>query len=391
MNEKNVNGGLRVRSNEQDDLHTLIVTIMAIMPFLPYILSAAVLITVSMCILVFKHSRAAVMRHKRFFTINLAITGISLVSSLLAWNIVGILISYGIFLVLTFATYARTVMTKELFKRVIYISCFGSLVSLATVVFQRIKEPNPNYRPVGLSFNANYLGSVAVLCAVLAIVQFFENDEKGEKGYLLKKILLAASVVANGLIILICESRSSLLAIMGTVFIYFLLRKWYILCGVLAVCGAGVWIIGYFNPDIFGWTNSLTYIFTERVEIWMNAFKSFISGPVQFLIGRGPMTYFLVWEREGLLQANHAHNLLFETLINVGIIGLLFYLALFRSFVRDAFKKKRAGDKTAFILSVVAICEVLIQGIPDVTIMWHQTAVLFVLMVASRFTEGKYE
>lgn len=418
MSDICLNKELRVRSEEHTGLDMLLITLMAAMPFLPYVLSAAVLIFSSASILIVKHTRNAVKAHSRMYTIVIAITLLSLVSSLISKNMTGVFVTLGIFLVLTFATYARTVMNKTLFKRVIHVNCIGTVVSLAVVIVQRLSIANPDYRPTGFAYNANYLGSVSVLSALLALIAFLEKtDGSCEKFRVKEKAVYLFTLLANVVIILICESRSSLLGIMGGVFVILLLRKNYLICALFAVGGIGVWVLGYFYPDVFGWANSLVFSVTQRFGIWMCALDKFSSSPLNFIIGIGPMGYRYAW-KNGLMSdkwlssewlvsqkylavteetaekyifdvstANHAHNIVADTLINVGLLGALLYLVLFRSFLRNAFKKLKSGDKTAFITTLAAIVAVLVQGIPDVTIMWHQTATLFVLMCASSYTE----
>ncbi len=417
-----VNEQLRVRSKAHTSLDMLLITVMAAMPFLPYVLSAGILIAVSVSILIIRQTREAVRAHLRMYSVALAITLVSLIGSVIWKNIIGLWVTLGIFLVLTFATYARTVMNKALFKRVIYVNCGGAFLSLLVVLIQRMSDSNPDYRPTGFAYNANYLGSIAVLSALLALIAFFENwQENKDKRFFIEKTLYLCTVLANCVTILICESRSSLLAIMAGVFMLLILKKQFVLCGVFAAGGVGVWLLGYFYPEAFGWANSLVFVFTQRFGIWICALDKFISSPLNILIGMGPMGYRFAWHngemstkwldanwlskqeylgipntKEALDKyifdistANHSHNLAVDILINVGIIGALLYLVLFRSFLRNAFKKLKSGDKTAFVTTIVAVSAILVQGIPDVTIMWHQTATLFVLMCAASYTEKK--
>lgn len=422
MKEIYSNERLRVRSRTHTQLDMLLITVMAAMPFLPYVLSAGILIVISFSVLLIKQTRDAVRAHMRMYSVVLAITAVSTISSIVWKNVIGLWVTLGIFLVLTFAVYVRTVMNRQLFKRVIYVNCGGTLLSLVAVLFQRIREPNPEYRPTGFAYNANYLGSIAVLSALLALIAFFEDwKEARDKRFIVEKIMYVFTVLANGIIILICESRSSLLAIMAGVFVLLLLKKKFILCGLCALGGVGIWLLGYLNPEVFGWANSLVFVFTQRFGIWICALDKFISSPLIILIGMGPMGYRFAWHNGKMSEkwldagwlskqdylripdteaayykymtdistANHAHNLAVDILINVGVIGAVLYLVLCRSFLRSAFKKLKSGDRTAFITTIVAISAVLVQGIPDVTIMWHQTATLFVIMCASRYQKAE--
>jgi O-antigen ligase len=150
----------------------------------------------------------------------------------------------------------------------------------------------------------------------------------------------------------------------------------------------------------------------------MCAIDIFLSNPLTILIGCGPMTYRFIWESgkmdgskwtdlnyiidqgfvsgtapsyeqdaalNKIASADHVHNIVFDTVLNVGIIGALLYLLLISGFIKNAIAKFKIGDKKAFNLTVIAITAIFISGLADVTIMWHQTATLFALMCAASF------
>jgi O-antigen ligase len=170
---------------------------------------------------------------------------------------------------------------------------------------------------------------------------------------------------------------------MACIVAYVFLKKKYVLCALAVVGGASLWAIGWFKPELFSWSNSLIEVFTVRYEIWQDTFKSFSQNLYTALIGRGPMSYFHVYETEGLGAHHHAHNIFLDTLINVGIVGFLMYAAIILLFVKRVFANRKRGDTAAFIVSALVIVEVIVQGIPDVTIMWHQTAPLFLIGCAA--------
>ena len=356
------------------------------MPYLHYIISGSLLVVSGIAILVIPRTRRLVLEQKELSLITGAIVLLSALSSVLSGNVIGLAVTLGIFMILTYAALLRSVMTPDLTQRVLYTVGVGSFFTLIIVLIQRFSEKNPGYRPTGWQWNANYLGSVAVLSALITLCAFFaENKNEDKKRTVLDKLFFGAAFLSNCIIILICESRSSLLALTVCFVLFLFLKKHYVLCGVAVLGGIGIWVAGLISPELFGWANSLAYVFIQRYDIWMCAFKSFLQGPIEFLIGRGPMTYRFVWAAEGLYGADHAHNILFDTLINVGIVGLVLYLFLLSDFAKNMFKRNKANDNGAFLFSALALASILVQGIADVTVMWHQTASLFVLMCALNF------
>jgi O-antigen ligase len=163
---------------------------------------------------------------------------------------------------------------------------------------------------------------------------------------------------------------------MACAFIYLLLAGRWLLALICAVGFAGIWVIGFMRPDLFNWENTLGFIFDQRVGIWKNAWDAYVSSPRSVLIGRGPMTYFFA----KVSDAKHAHNILFDTLINVGVIGLGLYVALLIDIMRDAWNNFKCHGRE-WLVSAVMVAEILVQGVFDVTIMWLQTGLMFMILV----------
>lgn len=423
MDRKYKTTALRIGSYDEDSLHVMLVTLGATVPFLPYVLALLVLVSVVTSILLFRRTREALFQHKRMFTIALAITGNSFLGAILALNYIGMLVCLGIFWVLTFATYIRTVMTKRLFERVQFVTAVGGIfVGIIAIVQCILNRETVNFRPTSCVFNANYLGLIVALSALMSLTAFFEGKPiLKNKKYPLTQILFALSILICVVTVFLSESRSSLLGLIAGVTLYFLLKKRFIVFSVIVACGVSLLTLGYFYPDAFGWTNSISFVLNQRIGIWLSGLDLFLSNPIRILVGMGPMSYLHAgqngliadkwfdaqWLNEiGILKsledsaavekciydittAIHSHNIYVDALVNGGIFGALCYLALGRSIIRHGNKRRRAGDKAAFVSVLVAVATVLVAGIVDVTIMWHQSAILFVLMCTAVYTDAK--
>ncbi len=350
-----------------------------------FVLSGVMVVLMAVIAWAKKEFRTAILEDKAFLTLHIAVTAVSVISSLISGNIIGIAISAGVFFVLSIFSCLRGIMTGESFEKFTVFVCLGSVIAFIAALVQKfLIYRNDLYRPTAGAFNANYYGALIVMAAVLAGVKLFDKIPTEEKHpwYRPTKFFYAFTLLINCAALLLSESRSSLLAFMACAGVYLLLTKRYLICAVCAILGGGVWLIGWFYPEVFSWTNSLSFIFTERVEIWECAIRSFAGSIGSILIGRGPMTYYMVWEREGLFGANHAHNIVIDSLLNVGVIGTLLYAAIILYMLRMAFKAREHGNKLSFILIIIFIAEVAVQGIADVTIMWHQSAAFFLTVVA---------
>lgn len=369
---------------------------LALSVWLPYVLTGVILVAVFLVIVLSPELREKLLREKRMLIISSAIGALSFVSSATALNVIGMLVSFGIFIILLCGCYLRSTVQKELFDKCSAILAFGSIAALISAVLQRMYYGNNEYRPTAGAFNANYYGALIVFTLIMAAVHFIEKPvaiEEKTTWYHLPRWFWLLTFGIDIVALLYCRSRSSLLAFSVCTFLYllisgvfYLLNKRYRQFGLrlflALLCGVGfggIWLLGYRYPDLFNWTNSLTFIFTERVEIWKNAWRSYTGSARSILIGRGPMTYYFVKDSEGLFSAHHAHNILFDTLLNVGAIGVLLYILLLADMLKAAFKGLRAGG-IEWLISVTVVVEILVQGVADVTIMWLQTGIMFFLV-----------
>ena len=352
---------------------------LALAVWFPYVLTGVILIAVFAVILICSDTRKAVMGQKRMFRISCAIGGLSALSALTAGNYLGILVSLGIFIILICGCFLRATAERDIFNRACAILGLGSVAACISAVIQfEVIYNNPLYRPTAGAFNANYYGALIVFTTILAAVRFMEKDpEEGDalKWFHLPKWVWLAIGVINLCAVLYCRSRSSLLALMACAFIYLVLSGRWLLAGICAMGFGGIWVLGFMRPDLFNWENTLGFIFDQRVGIWKNAWDYYISSPRSILIGHGPMTYKFAQ----VSDADHAHNILFDTLINVGVIGLGLYVALILDILRDSWKNfKRHGRE--WLVSTVVVAEIMVQGVFDVTIMWLQTGIMFMLL-----------
>ncbi len=351
-----------------------------------YVLSAVFLIILGIWSYVDRDIRGGIFSSRVCLFAIFSISGVSLIGSLVSLNLPGMGISLGVFLALSVGCAAKEIANEKAFDVFTTLCCFFSMGALVTSLIQKSLPGHTElYRPTAGAMNANYLGALVVMTLCMAIIRLMHGKsvDSSRPWYTPTKIFYIVTIILNTVLLFLTESRSSLLAFMAALAVYLVLSGYYIIFGVLAVGAISVWTVGWFYPDVFSWTNSLSYIITERADIWENAFSSFLSpsyaanfGKVfAILFGRGPMSYYHVYEAEGLFQANHAHNLLFDSLINVGVVGTLLYVIFAVMFIKFLISLRK-GNRVEFLYLSMLFAAVAVQGIVDVTLMWHQTAVM---------------
>ena len=352
--------------------------------WLHYVASGSIMVVLFFCALLVPSLRKAVLREKQLFLLGCMISAFSMLTSVIALNLIGMAISFGVLVVIAIGCAVKNTVNTDRIKKVQVICCAGSVASVFLAFYQKFIVYGDNlesYRPTAFAFNANYYGMLIVMTMLICIHNVLDG-KRGEKAawYDRGRLFYIFVFIVNAVALYFNESRSSLLALMVCTVIYLLITRRYILFSAALVLAGAIVTVGWFFPDVLSWTNSLTYSFTHRYEIWMEALRSFSQNPYTVLLGRGPMTYYLVRDAEELVVADHAHNFLIDTLLNVGVIGTAMYLLLF---VREILKARRAGNSTGFVLGAVFVLQILVQGIADVNIIWHQCALLFILTFAS--------
>ncbi len=362
-----------------------------------YVLSAVLLIILGIWSYIDRDIRGGILSNRACLFAIISLSGVSMLGSLASLNFAGMGIAIGVFLVISVGCAARELASEKAFDVFSTLCCFFSMGALITALIQKSLPGHTElYRPTAGALNANYFGALIVMTLCLAIIKLLHGKhvEKQRPWYTPTKVFYAVTVIIDVILLFLTESRSSLLAFMAAAAIYLLFSGRYVIFGVLAV-GCGVlWVVGWFYPDLFSWTNSLSFIITERTEIWRSAFSSFLEPTYAtslgkafaILFGRGPMTYYHVWEAEGLFEANHAHNLLFDSLINVGIIGTALYAFFAVVFIKFLISLRKS-NRVEFLYLSMLFAAVAVQGIVDVTLMWHQTSVM--LVTAGGYAAGR--
>jgi len=366
------------------------VTMLVVSLFLPFFVSIAALVVVFFALIFNSRARKIALDGKATMLLYI-FTALSVLASVFGGNWLGILCTVGIFAVLTVGQFMLKVVDKDTADNVIKgISRVLPFVTLFTVgefcvrfYFVVIADQKIRFmtRCVSFFFNPNYLGAVMATTALIYIYLFLKHKDKRGK-YLL-----------SGLMALVClllsQSLLSCLGLLvGAAILLAVSKQWGWLGLYAALLGAVVMAVVLF-PEYIPRLDEITETFTLRLRIWRVALEGFKES---VLFGQGPLTYFhicgdYVGKIEGVKVWNtqHAHNIIFDSLLNYGIVGAMFLWAYLGSFVAKIFGRLKGSDTFIKGLIISVLCAVLLHGMLDVTVLWVQTGVLFlfVLVMAS--------
>ncbi|MBS4461652.1 MULTISPECIES: O-antigen ligase family protein [unclassified Facklamia] len=236
-----------------------------------------------------------------------------------------------------------------------------------------ITESNPQFRAESFFFNANYFGLFLVMTILVSVYWMTIATKCWE--YACVFLMLCVMNIA----VVLTASRMLIPTILVSVFLLVLLNKpkiaWILL--VLGVIGLVAIIV---KPSLFPRFTSLAYGFEDRFMIWENGWRIFKT---RALTGRGAFAYLNLYYLFTDKADMHSHQLLIDLLANYGLIGLMLLVNALVPFIRTILRQLRARQGIKEVALIAAtICAVLVHGLMDVSIVWLQTAYVFLIIVS---------
>ena len=298
-------------------------------------------------------------------------------------NYQGMLYSLVVVAVVISGFYIRSVMTRPLFNQAMDLICVGSVWCALIAIYQKITAYGaaPAYRPVSAFSNANYYGMVIEFVIIIAMYRIFTNARF--------KRLYLATIGLNFVGLYLCASLSAFLAVGFAAMTMLIFKGKYKLAVRIIMVGIAFLAVGILFPSIFPrGMNAVDSTLSQRLSIWATAIKGIELHP---FFGTGPMSYQMIWEQFGGYKTFHCHNLLLDTLLNYGYLGLGimgFYAITQLKLLMLRFKNNICSNMN--ILLVAAVVAVGVHGMTDVTIFWVQTGMLFILLFSSTGIGSEY-
>ena len=362
------------------DFDHMIILALTVSLFLPFYFSMAVIAFVAIVVMVRHDKRAKAFRspYTRFL---LAFLLVPFFVSATYHNIMGMSYSILLLALVICGFYLRSVMTRFMFNEAMDLCCVGSAVSAVVALVQKfiVYGAVPTYRPMSVFSNANYYGMMIEFCVLIALYRMITNRE-GRTWYTIVILLNLIGLSA-------CASMSSIVALACGVITLLVLKGKY-RYGILFMGLLGVFAVVCLSfPELFS-RGDLDSSMGHRMEIWHAAIRGIKEYP---LLGRGPRAYEMLSMEVGSFHTIHAHNLLLDMLLNYGFIGsaaIGFYVVTQIRVLVMRFKSSICNNMN--VLMAAAFISVLAHGVTDVTILWVQTGMLFMLLFSSTGIGSEY-
>ncbi len=305
-------------------------------------------------------------------------------------NMYGIGVSVILFQFVIFFMYYRMIINRILFSKIInlymIVSAFCFLITIVSVLYKKFIYNLDFYefidflslhRPVSSFFNTNYYATICEFIIIIAMYYFLSNKNKNNRLYFL--FVSALSFI----VLFLTENRTALPTILIATLVLSLSKKNKKVLVFVAILSVVIIALTIFSNRIFPRYEFIANSMDSRMIIWKNSISLFKR---KFLFGSGPMAYqnaqFVSY------PANHAHNILLDVLINFGIVGIIIVSPIFLSICRIVYNIKH---KNLFRLVLALTSIVVLHGMLDVTILWHQCAFIYLSVILAVGKIGSFK
>jgi O-antigen ligase len=354
-----------------------IVTFTAVSIFLPYVLSALILIFLSLYIIINKRTRHLLFVHngagvlKIFFIYALAVP-------FMYRNWMGLAVGAAAILGLTLGLFIRSIMNGEMYERILTLICNMSLTSagyaILEALFNYIYDGRINRRISAVFYYPNYFGTIVATVIIICAYKLLTSRENKVNYYVIAGLNLISLYLSMSMFAWI-EVFIGITVLLAVLHKRRLLMLW-----VFVAC-IGAFMIFCLNFQIIPRLSDVDVTLRLRQQIWEQAIIAVKESP---LLGHGFMSYGYLF---GVIYNNklvpHAHNIFIDMLMNFGIIGTILFSYYFIRYYFDVIKarlNKNGGVATSLIFAVTAAA--FVHGMTDITLLWIQTLPLFLIILA---------
>lgn len=373
------NFGDSLRKNTIGHAAHFMIYAVALSVFLPYYLSATVIILAAVSFCILPGTRDKIFCHNGSFLL-IAFTLITTIVSIVYGNKTG-LIRTGVFAAMMVVTLvSKGLATKKFYERL--LDCFiigASLSTVGCIVEYILHKDTSNYRCKALFTNPNFFGTAIMLVILICAYKAVTHAKHVYLYYI--------AAVFNAVSIYLCGSMGLWFILFIGILILLILNHEYKLLAIFMAVVACICVAIVLIPQLIPRLNELMVTINNRVKIWTFALEQIKEAPI---FGRGFFSYrFLYREmvatRPELYKAALCHNLLFESMLSFGIVGTgmigIYIVAFFKTILKNHDELKRRGHRYVVTTFIAAMCvAITFYGMIDTTVIWVQTGMIILLV-----------
>ena len=334
-----------------------------------------------------------------YWNIGLFLLGIySIFSGIINKSLLSVLASLGLFLYFSFSVFSQNYFVKihrvnRAIKYIVYLTTIAAVVGIIEKIVFIILN-NPQHRIFSCFGNPNMAG--AWFGSIILMIFYLRGVEKEKKNLNLYNLSIVLVIIA----LLLTESTGAFIALIGSIFIYYILRDKKDISGLITICSMiGIMSLLFIlvqnkvaNTTPIG---EIVNSFNSRYLIWIGAIKMILKKPITGwgLLGMFQHGSNFVYNNQPELHNRiitfliHPHNLWLAFLVTLGIVGICIYIYIKFNLYKDMIKlHKNHSELLSLVASINAM--VVIQGIVDCTLYAPQIGLMFIFIGAITYNEA---
>jgi O-antigen ligase len=302
-------------------------------------------------------------------------------------NWLGVIVGAGMILALILGLYLRSIMTGELFDRVLRLICALSLTSTGYAVLEaiiNIMDDGVNKHRIAAVFShPNYFGTITATVIIICAYKILTSQES--------RWFFYATAMMNVISLYLCKSMFAFGEVfIGIAVLLIMLKKHRLFMIWIAGAVIGAFLVFYIGIDLIPRLNDITLTLQIRQNIWRLAIDQIKRNP---FFGHGFMSFSFLYDasfRSNMIP--HSHSIYLDMLLNFGITGSVLFIWYFIRYYWAVIKATiRKGCVTTAALIMAVTAAALVHGATDLTLLWIQTLPLFLIILAGQGSEEKAE
>lgn len=353
-------------------------------PFMPFFLTFAAVLFSAIYFLCNKQYRALLFNKKSSYVLAI-LCAYTLIIALINGNLPGIGASLTLILIVISAKCLSAAYTKPLFEKCLNVVVLGAggvsvLAIIERLVFKFFLNQS-SHRATVWFFNCNYLASVLVFSILICAYKLFTKDNSNNK------IIYYVSAVLSAVGIYCTASMFAWVGLFIGLATFLLCDRKHQMLSILLLGAATLCVIIYCLPEIVPRMDLANITTDNRINIWSTSIKAIKQSPV---FGRGFFTYYGVYEALSGYPTTHAHNIIIDSILNLGIVGTVIFAVYTALFYKRVSICKNSQSKSCISSLILAFTAgALAHSTTDMTLLWVQTGLLFVLVLSGIGIEEK--
>lgn len=359
------------------DTNQRLILLSVISIFLSFVTAIPVVFIVAVYAVLNKESRQFMFCDIKNWILPALISFIGIVNPLIIGNYLGAVCAFGImipvFILFMFSQYC---MTERLYQAVMDVMMVLSIPCVLLAIIQTVLGKTDCERVSASFFNPNLYAYALCLIILVFIYNYCRTSDTR------RKTIYVIGGLFNFIAMLMAGCRTAMLAVaVGALVLLMLMqRKRLVICLLIAsvVVTAGIIVF----PELLR-ADSILSDFNIRIRILEEAWNGFLTRPV---LGSGILGFkFLHLTGRNTI---HAHNIVFNLLVDFGIVGTLFFICYIGG-IADRIIKNVKQHSHLNVLLLSFLIATAIHSMMDVPLMGGQNAALLAVLLSGIKLYGK--